>query len=104
MVRRAILKIERDYAKGVTLTETARILHVSKEYLSALFSRHTGKPFTYYCNALRVNRSLYYLICSDYPIKKIARIVGFSDASYYIRVFREITGRTPGEYRSQSRE
>lgn len=96
--------IEKEYRGPISLEETASVLGVTKEYLSSLFSKETGHPFTWYCNTLRIERSIYYLICSDYTVKHIAGLVGFSSPSYYIKLFKELSGETPVKYRSQSRE
>lgn len=93
------MHIERNYRGAVSLSHLAEELRITKEHLSSIFRTETGYPFTYYCNALRINRSLYYLLCSDYTTAKIARLVGFQSSSYFIKVFKALSGMTPGEYR-----
>jgi iron complex transport system substrate-binding protein len=42
------------------------------------------------------------LLCTtEYPIKQIAEIVGFSDVYFFSRVFRKIRGEPPGRYRKK---
>ncbi|MCA5961205.1 helix-turn-helix transcriptional regulator [Blautia sp. RD014234] len=43
------------------------------------------------------------LITSNLSINKISEFVGFSSPSYFNKVFREYTGMTPKEYRTQKR-
>ncbi len=100
-VKAAIRHIERNYRGSVSLSRLSEELGMTKEHLSTLFCRETGHPFTYYCNAFRINRSLYYLHCSDYTIAKIARLVGFQSSSYFIKVFKALSGLSPEKYRER---
>ena len=35
------------------------------------------------------------------PVKEVAYRIGFNDQSYFIRMYRKVTGTTPQEYRKQ---
>ncbi len=91
--------ITRNYREPLSEREIAERLSITPEYFSALFRHETGMTFTSYCNALRINRSVFYLRCTDYSVKRIAHEVGFNTPSYFIRLFSLSAGMTPLAYR-----
>ena len=58
-----------------------------------------GCSFSQYINRLRVERSQVLLCDQTYSMLEIALAVGFSSQSYFNRVFKNICGKTPQEYR-----
>jgi AraC-like DNA-binding protein len=71
-------------------------------YLSSMIRRYTGHSLhreliTY---RLRVAKDL--LVTTPMDIEEISWRTGFCSASYFIRIFREYTGMTPGQYRKNS--
>ena len=52
---------------------------------------------------IRIDNAKKMLITSNLSINKISEFVGFSSPSYFNKVFREYTGMTPKEYRTQKR-
>ena len=48
---------------------------------------------------MRVEEAKRLLTATDYPLSQIAVSVGFSDQSYFSKVFKQITGISPNRYR-----
>ncbi|MDG0791227.1 helix-turn-helix transcriptional regulator [Cohnella ginsengisoli] len=63
------------------------------------FSRYVGQTPNDYLNRVRIERSVELLGRTDWSIEAIASAVGYSSGSYFIKVFRRLTGQTPGQYR-----
>ena len=59
---------------------------------------------TDYIRHARINRAKSLLESTDKPIMRIAASVGFSDANYFTRSFKEIVGITPKQYRKLKKE
>jgi len=55
--------------------------------------------FTAYVNRLRIDQSKSLLRETNIPLVDIAGMVGYEDQSYFTKVFRKITGTSPGKYR-----
>jgi AraC-like DNA-binding protein len=49
---------------------------------------------------MRVLRAIEELAAGDAPVSRIAFAVGYSSLSAFNGAFREVTGRTPTEYRA----
>ena len=56
--------------------------------------------FTELVARLRIDRACHLLTHTHQPLAQIAQECGFGDQSYFTRVFRQRTGRTPGDYRA----
>jgi len=93
--------IEEHYMEQISLSTLAQICFVSPSYLCTLFKKKTGLSIIDYINEIRVENAKKYL--KDIKLKtfEIAELVGFSDATYFSRVFKNITGISPSDYRKK---
>lgn len=98
-VKRTISMIQEFYESGITLDEIAARLDITPEYLSAQFHREVGETFSSYMKKYRMDKAKELLIGTQMKLYEIAGRVGYSDAKYFSRVFRECTGQLPAEYR-----
>ena len=96
--------IQNNYNTGLTLEEVAAYVKMNPAYLSRFIKKHLGANFTEYVNNIRVEFSKEYLESDDYSIIDIALMMGFTDQSYYSKVFKKYAGMTPGKYRKMMRE
>lgn len=99
-VRKALQYIAANYGSPLTLPEVAAQLGVSPNYFSTLFHKTVGVSFREHLCRVRVEQSKRLLLSTQYPLNDIAVAVGFSDQSYYCKVFKRITGLSPGQYRA----
>ena len=99
-VRKALQYIAANYDSPLTLPEVAAQLGVSPNYFSTLFHKTVGVSFREHLCRVRVEQSKRLLLSTQYPLNDIAVAVGFSDQSYYCKVFKRITGLSPGQYRA----
>ena len=74
-------------------------LHITRRHFSRLMRQYYGMTYAEKLNHLRVEYAAQLLCESSRPIGEIASLVGFGTASHFSRIFREITGVTPAEYR-----
>lgn len=91
--------IKAHYHESLSLTNIANHFHFSPSYLSNYFSTHSKEGFSEYLNRIRIEAAISLLRQNDIPISKISEQVGFSDHSYFCRVFKKQTGYSPSQYR-----
>ncbi|MCC3355313.1 response regulator transcription factor [Bacillus sp. REN16] len=94
--------IQDHYAEPLTLTEVATYFHFNPSYLSNYFSVHNKEGFIEYLNKIRIEEAAKLLIKSDIPISEIGPMVGYSDHSYFSKIFKKIKGMSPSQYRRKS--
>ena len=99
IIRKATEYIASHYAEELTLTEVADAIHLNPTYLSTLFKQVTGHSFKTHLNEVRIQEAQRLLKYTDYSILEISIACGFSDQSYFTKVFRKFTGMTPKQYR-----
>ena len=98
-VKRAKSMIQEFYQTGITLDEIAGKLDITPEYLGNLFHQDMGITFSGYIRDFRINKAKELLIGSQLKLYEIAEQVGYSNAKYFSRVFRDSVGQLPAEYR-----
>ncbi|MFV0415549.1 MAG: helix-turn-helix domain-containing protein [Chthoniobacterales bacterium] len=84
---------------GLTQTTAAETVRLSPQAFCRFFRSRTGRPFHRYLSEVRVTRACSRLLHSDARISEIAFESGFNNLANFNRRFREITGRTPRNYR-----
>lgn len=89
--------IEGHYAQQITLDQMAAMAGISAGYFSKLFREYTGQSFIEFLNSIRI-RAAKQMIRSGMKIHQVAVCTGFSDYSYFSRVFRASEGISPREY------
>jgi len=95
--------IEQHLDTDLPVADLARIVHLHPSYFSRVFRSQLGQPPVQYINQRRIARASHLVLTSEEPLAEIARLVGIHDICYFSRLFRELTGYAPSEYRKLSR-
>ena len=91
--------INENICTDIDLTELSDMAFVTKTYLIRLFKKHFGISPLQYINKKKVERAQLLLITEDMLVKEVAAALGILDYSYFTRLFKKTTGKTPQEYR-----
>lgn len=95
----ALLYIEENPGKMVSMQDMARLCHLSHSYFSKLFQREVKENFTDYVSRKKVELAKKRLREGSDSVTTIALSLGFMDTSYFIKVFKKYEGITPLAYR-----
>lgn len=93
-------KIEKNYARNLTLGEISWELNVSESYLGRVFKEITGHTFGEYLTRFRMTKAVEFLSMTQYRVNEVAEIVGVSDSRYFSTVFKKYIGCTPSEIKN----
>lgn len=91
------------FSENLTLAQVARAAGVHPVYLSHTFRHELGETLGEYLNRIRVRAAAGLLAKSRLSLSAIAADLGFYDQSHFTRIFRRLTGATPGMFRAQVR-
>ena len=91
--------IEEHYADG-SLTDLAKILHYDFSWLSREIREKTGKTYTEFVQEKRMSQSGFLLRNTSISVAEIAQRVGYSNMSYFHRLFHKSFGMSPKKYRA----
>ncbi|MGF7046977.1 two-component system response regulator YesN [Paenibacillus sp. DS2015] len=89
------------YAEQLSLAELAKHFHFNTTYLSSYFSTHAKEGFSEYLNKIRIKKAAELLNHDNITISEISGRVGYSDHSYFCKVFKKFTGHSPSTYRKK---
>ena len=103
IIKEAIEYINKNYFEELSVKCLSNTFGINPNYFSTLFKNETHKPFTKYLAELRINKACEILKNTDVNIIEVANSVGYTDSQYFYRVFKQITGKTPLEYRLEHR-
>ncbi|WP_217959782.1 AraC family transcriptional regulator [Acutalibacter muris] len=90
-----------EHSETVTLEELARVFSFSPSYLSRLIKEGCGMNFLDLLRECRLEKAAALLTATNYPIGKIAELVGYSSAASVYQGVREKFGMSPTEYRDK---
>jgi transcriptional regulator of acetoin/glycerol metabolism len=102
-MRRVREHVEQHLSESMDLAELASIAGLSLYHFARAFKQSTGVTPHHYLVRRRIERAREMLARSDLPLSEIALAAGFSDQSHLGRLFRQMLGITPGQFRWSQR-
>ncbi len=93
--------IDSNYNRELSINILAEQVHLNPKYLSHIFKKVTGSPISHYLTETRLAKAKELLLDSHLSIKEIALEVGYTDTSYFDRVFKKIERVSPNDYRTR---
>lgn len=98
-VKKLLSYIHEHYQEKVTLEQLSGFTNISRSECFRRFRQYTGTTPILYLNDYRLSKAAALLRSSDKSVTEICYACGFSDASYFIRRFREKFDLPPRKYR-----
>ncbi len=100
-ITRARRFIEANSHEDISLATAAKQAGMSTFYFCKMFRKVTGVNFALYVSSVRVEKAKNLLLNPNYRISEIAYEVGFQSLTHFNRVFNQIAGQSPSEYRQR---
>lgn len=91
--------IDSHYMEELSMKNAARAMNYSDAYFCKLFKQCFQVNFSTYLNEYRIRKARDMMQNPRVNVKDISTACGYTDANYFSRVFKRITGQTPTEYR-----
>ena len=98
----AIEYLQRHFTIDITLEELSSMCGVSIPYYCKLFKQNLSMSTKEYLAYLRIEKAKQ-LMASDLKMYEIADQVGYNDVRYFSRVFKAVEGKTPTEFRNETK-
>jgi two-component system response regulator YesN len=99
----AIEFMQYHYCQPLTLADVAKAAYLSVSRLAHLFREQMGVTVVDYLTNIRINHAKRMLLTTENNCTRICYEVGYNNQSYFTRVFKQITGLTPREFRNQNK-
>ncbi|MBT2291240.1 response regulator [Paenibacillus albidus] len=101
IVRKAKEYIDQHLLEEVTLGKVGEAIHVSPGYLSRIFIKELGENFSDYIIRNKIEHAQKLLRRTNRKVYEIAADIGYTNAHYFSKLFKDRMGVTPLEYRNQ---
>lgn len=95
--------MEEHLNEDISRDDVANVACLSPSHFSRVVKQTFGQSFTDLLARMRVDKARELLARTETNLIQVCLDCGFSDPSYFSKVFRKYTGRTPGEYRRSRR-
>lgn len=80
-------------------TDMERRFYLTYKYMGTAFKKETGETILSYHTRLRMNYAKRLILTTSHSIDEISRILGYTDALYFSRVFKKYNGLSPQAFR-----
>lgn len=90
------------YTEKFSLETMGKALYTNSRYLLRVFKAETGKTLLWYHNYTRCVRAKVLLAQQKFSISQISWTIGYATPSHFTRIFKDLFGCTPSEYRTDS--
>lgn len=101
LVKEVLDYIVDNYQEQISLQMLADHVHISKEYLCRIFHQMSDVSPITYLNRYRIQQSTELLLKTNKSITEISQLSGFNHCSYFNKLFLEMMGCRPTEYRQK---
>ena len=91
------------FEEKIYVDSLAEIINVTSDYFIKMFKDSIGKTPIDYINGLRVNKAMQYLVETDMPMSDISDKIGFCNANYFHKIFKQYTDMSPLAYRKSAK-
>lgn len=91
--------INKNYKQQLDLGYISKVFNFNYYYLSSYFNNYCKEGFSEYLNRIRIEKACILLMKRSLYVSEVSSMVGYSDHSYFCRVFKRIKGYTPSSYR-----
>ncbi len=98
-IQESLKYIQEHFKEKLTLGMVASKVFINPKYFSHVFKKEMGVTFTEYVMNLKIQHACKLLETTNYPAYRISIECGFSDPSYFNRVFCAQKNMTPQSYR-----
>lgn len=102
-IRPAIEYIKAHFCEPITLDGIAKAAHLSVSRLSHVFRQQAGATVIDYLTNTRIELAKELLISTNKNCTEICFETGYNNQSYFTRIFKEIVGATPKQFREMNR-
>ena len=87
------------FSSPIDIKKYAAECHLSEDRFIRTFKAKIGMPPYHYQLRIRIERAIEMLLNQPINVSECAEIVGFSDAAYFSRIFKKMTGHPPSYYK-----
>ena len=98
-LQKAAEYLQAHYTQDIRISDVAKELYISDEYLGRLFIKEYHMKFSDYLHHLRIRNAIPLLRDPKWKIYQIAQETGYHEQQYFCNVFKKMMGVSPYQFR-----
>lgn len=99
-MQKAIDYIKENYSTNLNMAVVSNYISMNYSLFSFTFKQYTGTNFVNYLRNVRVGEAKKLLTETDMKVNEISKAVGYDHEKHFMKIFKNITGLTPSQYRN----
>lgn len=103
VVRQIMAEVQQNYKEDMNLKTLAYKYHMNASYLGQIFQKEVGCSFAQYLSNTKNGIAKELILNTNMKINDIAKQVGYPDASYFYRKFKQCYGVSPASLRDMKK-
>lgn len=103
-MKEALAYIEANYQRPINMAMVSNHVSLSYSYFSEAFKANIGESFVLYLKKVRIRHAKELLTTTQCKLAEVSATVGFENCKQFTRVFKELEGITPGEFRAKAQQ
>lgn len=103
VVRQIISEVEKNYKDDMNLKTLSYKYNMNASYLGQIFQKEVGCSFSQYLSNMKNSKARELILNTNMKINDIAKEVGYPDASYFYRKFKQCYGISPASLREMKK-
>ncbi|MDL2301914.1 AraC family transcriptional regulator [Lachnospiraceae bacterium OttesenSCG-928-D06] len=101
-INNAIQYIHENYHKDLNMAMVSNYVSMNYSLFSIAFKQYTQVNFVNYLKSIRIKEAKKLLETTDMKVLDISRGVGYENEKHFMKLFKEICGVSPSEYRKNN--
>ena len=102
-IAKAVRHLVAHFREEVRLEEVLKLTHLSRPTFARQFKKHSGRTLSEFLNHLRLQAACRELLENDRSVLEIALRCGFTQVSFFNRLFRRVMKVSPTDYRKNKK-
>ena len=87
--------VKENYMNEISFLDLAKVCHISRSHLSALFKKEVGCSFPEYLVNFRIHKAAKLLKEENLRVSEVAELVGYQDVAHFSKIFKKYMGVSP---------
>ena len=100
-INKSLQYIHENIDKDISVSQLADISCISEDHFIRLFRKEMDCTPLRYINSKKIEKAQLLLLTTDIAIRDIAFELSVDNVSYFNKIFKQHTGKTPGQYREE---
>lgn len=103
-IHNALEYIEKNITKNLSLDSVSKNIYLSSSYLSRMFKKNLNINFIDYVNTRKISIAQEKLLTTSISITELSQSLGFSQPSYFTKLFENRTNFSPSGFKKAHRD